>query len=123
MSQSSLSTPRLLAEFLGTALLLATVVAAQPISVSGDIVLVQDPTGAITNLVGMNNQAIFPSHQEQFCRAAFNAARGAGLAGAGAAAGGDAGGGSEKSRSRCSPSRGSAAATRSRSSENAAAVS
>lgn len=58
---------------------LATVVAAQPISVSGDIVLVQDPTGAITNLVGMNNQAIFPSHQEQFCRAAFNAARGAGL--------------------------------------------
>jgi hypothetical protein len=52
----------------------ATLAAAQPVTFNGDIVLVQDPTGAITDLVGMNNQAIFPSHQEQFCCAAFNAA-------------------------------------------------
>ncbi|MFO0596045.1 MAG: MYXO-CTERM sorting domain-containing protein [Myxococcaceae bacterium] len=52
---------------------------AQPISVNGNIVLVQDPTGSITNLVGMQNMSILPSHQEQFCRAAFNAARSAGL--------------------------------------------
>lgn len=58
----------------------ATLAAAQPVTFNGDIVLVQDPTGAITDLVGMNNQAIFPSHQEQFCRAAFNAARANGLA-------------------------------------------
>lgn len=50
------------------------------VTFNGDVVLVQDPTGAITDLVGMNNQTIFPSHQEQFCRAAFNAARAGGLA-------------------------------------------
>lgn len=52
---------------------------AQPVTLNGDIVIVQDPTGAINELVGMNNSAIFPSHQEQFCRAAYNAARGAGI--------------------------------------------
>lgn len=51
------------------------------VSYNGDIVVVQDPQGAITNLVaGMGNPVIFPSPQEQFCRAAFNAARAGGLA-------------------------------------------
>ena len=52
---------------------------AQPVTLNGDIVIVQDPTGSITDLVGMNNSSIFPSHQEQFCRAAYNAARAAGI--------------------------------------------
>ncbi len=44
------------------------------VAVVGDIVLVTDPTGSITNLVtGMG--AILPSPQEQFCRAAYNQAR------------------------------------------------
>lgn len=50
------------------------------VSFRGDLVIVQDPSGAINNLVSMNNQAILPSQQEQFCRAAFNAARAGGLA-------------------------------------------
>ncbi len=45
----------------------------------GDILVVQDPTGSINALIGMDNMAIFPSKQEQFCRAAFNAARAGGL--------------------------------------------
>ncbi len=53
---------------------------AQSVSFNGDVVLVQDPTGALTGLVGTDNMTIFPSHQEQFCRAAFNAARAGGLA-------------------------------------------
>ncbi|MFZ5440736.1 MAG: hypothetical protein ACOZQL_12065 [Myxococcota bacterium] len=60
-------------------LLVAASVRAQ-VLFAGDVVLIRDPNGAITNLVGMNNQTIFPSHQEQFCRAAFNAARAGGLA-------------------------------------------
>ncbi|MBE2252411.1 MAG: hypothetical protein IAE78_22960 [Myxococcus sp.] len=49
------------------------------VSINNDIVIVADPGGAITGLVGMNNMSIFPSKQEQFCRAAFNAARAGGL--------------------------------------------
>lgn len=64
------------------AALLTTISAAaiaQPVTLNGDILLVQDPTGAINELVGMNNTSLFPSHQEQFCRAAFNAARASGI--------------------------------------------
>lgn len=60
-------------------LLLSTVVAAQPVQLVGDIVVIQDPGGTITNLVS-NMGAFLPSPQEQFCRAAFNAARANGLA-------------------------------------------
>lgn len=60
------------------ALLLASVSGAQ-VSIANDIVIVGDPSGAINALVGMNNMSIFPSKQEQFCRAAFNAARLGGL--------------------------------------------
>lgn len=49
--------------------------ASAQVQVVGDIVVVQDPTGAITNLNSMNNMSLIPSKQEQFCRAAFNAAR------------------------------------------------
>ncbi len=50
------------------------------VSFNGDIVIVQD-TGAITDLVAsMGSPVIFPSPQEQFCRAAYNAARAGGLA-------------------------------------------
>src|SRR3954452_24874778 len=44
----------------------------------GDLYIVQDPSGAITNLTSMMNMTIFPSPQEQFCRAAFNAIRAGG---------------------------------------------
>ncbi len=57
----------------------ATAASAQNIGFAGNIVIVPDPTGAITELVGMENMSILPSHQEQFCRAAFNAARAGGL--------------------------------------------
>jgi hypothetical protein len=50
------------------------------VSIVNDLVVVQDPGGGINGLVGMNNMSIFPSKQEQFCRAAFNAARQGGLA-------------------------------------------
>lgn len=49
------------------------------VSVVNDVVVVSDPTGAINGLVSLNNMSIFPSMQEQFCRAAFNAARLGGL--------------------------------------------
>lgn len=65
--------------FLSTLIFVAASASAQ-VMYAGDTVLVRDPTGAITDLVGMNNQTIFPSHQEQFCRAAYNAARAGGLA-------------------------------------------
>lgn len=46
------------------------------VSVVGDIVVVSDPSGAITNLVaGMNPGVPIPSPQEQFCRAAYNQLR------------------------------------------------
>lgn len=57
------------------AVALAASVAFAQVSVVGDIVVVQDPTGAITNLVAGMNGAILPSPQEQFCRAAYNAMR------------------------------------------------
>ncbi|MBM4779184.1 MAG: hypothetical protein GQE15_15870 [Archangiaceae bacterium] len=50
------------------------------VSIVNDIVVVQDPGGQINALVGFDNMSIFPSKQEQFCRAAFNAARAGGLA-------------------------------------------
>lgn len=51
------------------------------VSFNGDIVVVQDTSGAITDLVAsMGSPVIFPSPQEQFCRAAYNAARAGGLA-------------------------------------------
>lgn len=58
-----------------TALISGGLAWAQPVSLQGDLVVVQDPDGGITGLVGMENMSIIPSHQEQFCRAAFNAAR------------------------------------------------
>lgn len=63
-------------------MLLATIstgALAQPVSLNGDILLVQDPTGAINDLLGMDNMSILPSKQEQFCRAAYNASRAAGV--------------------------------------------
>jgi MYXO-CTERM domain-containing protein len=62
------------------ALFVSSLASAQSIGIAGNIVVVPDPTGAITDLVGMENMSILPSHQEQFCRAAFNAARAGGLA-------------------------------------------
>lgn len=59
-------------------LLLGSAAMAQ-VSVVNDIVVVRDPGGAINGLLSMQNMSIFPSHQEQFCRAAFNAARAGGL--------------------------------------------
>lgn len=59
---------------------LSSAVAAAQVSYQGNLVVVQDPSGSINNLLGMNNTAILPSKQEQFCRAAFNAARAGGLA-------------------------------------------
>lgn len=50
------------------------------VSFTNDIVVVQDPSGSITNLVASMGPVIFPSPQEQFCRAAYNAARAGGLA-------------------------------------------
>ncbi len=58
---------------------LAGVSFAQPVQMVGDIVVIQDPNGAITNLVSATG-ALIPSPQEQFCRAAFNTARASGLA-------------------------------------------
>ena len=58
---------------------ISAVASAQPVSLVGDIVVIQDPGGGINALVGMDNMSIFPSHQEQFCRAAFNTARAAGI--------------------------------------------
>jgi hypothetical protein len=55
-------------------LLMARAALAQ-VSVVGDIVVIQDPTGAITNLVTSTTPVIFPSPQEQFCRAAYNQMR------------------------------------------------
>ncbi|MFT3708768.1 MAG: hypothetical protein QM817_14055 [Archangium sp.] len=52
---------------------------AQPVSIDGNIILVQDPNGAINALVGMQNMSILPSHQEQFCRQAYNTVRAAGI--------------------------------------------
>ncbi|MDP1920386.1 MAG: hypothetical protein Q8L14_29350 [Myxococcales bacterium] len=63
-------------------LLLAPLVAGlslAQVSINNDIVIVADPSGAINGLVGMDNMSIFPSPQEQFCRAVFNAARAGGL--------------------------------------------
>lgn len=63
-------------------LLLAPLIAGlaqAQVSINNDIVIVADPSGAINGLVGMGNMGIFPSKQEQFCRAAFNAARAGGL--------------------------------------------
>lgn len=60
-------------------LFVAGVASAQSVGLAGNIVIVQDPNGAITGLVGMDNTSILPSHQEQFCRAAYNAARAGGL--------------------------------------------
>lgn len=55
---------------------LAASAAFAQVSVVGDIVVVQDPNGDLTNLVaGMNPGAIVPSPQEQFCRAAYNQLR------------------------------------------------
>lgn len=65
--------------FLSVAVAVAGVSLAQPVQMVGDIVVVQDPNGAITNLVS-NMGAFIPSPQEQFCRAAFNVARANGLA-------------------------------------------
>jgi hypothetical protein len=59
-------------------LLAAGVALAQPVQMVGDIVVIQDPNGAITNLVSSMG-AFIPSPQEQFCRAAFNVARTHGL--------------------------------------------
>lgn len=61
------------------AALVSSVAAAQPVTLNGDIVLIQDPNGAFNGLLGMNNMSILPSKQEQFCRAAFNTARAAGI--------------------------------------------
>lgn len=56
------------------ATLLASLASAQ-VNVVNDILIVQDPSGQITRTLGMDNTSIFPSKAEQFCRAAFNAAR------------------------------------------------
>lgn len=61
------------------AVLVSALAAAQPVSIDGNIIVIQDPTGQINALVGMQNMSILPSHQEQFCRAAFNIARAAGI--------------------------------------------
>lgn len=58
---------------------LVSAVAAAQVSIDGNIIIVQDPTGQINALVGMQNMTILPSHQEQFCRAAYNVARQAGI--------------------------------------------
>ena len=62
-----------------TALLTISGAASAQVSQVGDILVVQDPSGAINNLIGMQNMAILPSKQEQFCRAAFNSVIAAGL--------------------------------------------
>lgn len=63
------------------AVLTMSTAAFSQVTITNDIVVVQDPQGAITNLVAtMGSPVIFPSPQEQFCRAAFNAARAGGLA-------------------------------------------
>jgi len=49
------------------------------VSINGNIIVVQDPTGQLNGVLGMNNMSIFPSKQEQFCRAAYNTMRAAGI--------------------------------------------
>lgn len=66
--------------FVTVAAVFVSATAFAQVSIANDIVAVQDPSGGINGLVGMNNMSIFPSKQEQFCRAAFNAARAGGLA-------------------------------------------
>ena len=58
---------------------ISAVAVAQPVTLNGDIVVIQDPTGTLNRLVGMDNMSILPSHPEQFCRAAFNTMRAAGM--------------------------------------------
>lgn len=53
--------------------------AAAQVSINGNLIVVQDPSGQMNDLLSMNNSSIFPSHQEQFCRAAYNAMRAAGI--------------------------------------------
>jgi hypothetical protein len=61
---------------LSLVLFLSAFPALAQVSVVGDIVVVQDPTGAITNLVtNMAPGVPIPSPQEQFCRAAYNQLR------------------------------------------------
>lgn len=60
-------------------LLTLSAAASAQVSQVGDIIVIQDPSGAINDYLGMDNMTILPSKQEQFCRAAFNAARAAGL--------------------------------------------
>ncbi|MDP3157913.1 MAG: hypothetical protein Q8N23_34905 [Archangium sp.] len=69
----------MIARLLTLCLLTISVASRAQVSQVGDILVVQDPGGSINALVGMENMAIFPSKQEQFCRAAFNAARAAGV--------------------------------------------
>ncbi len=69
----------MIARLLTLCLLTISAAAGAQVSQVGDILVVQDPGGSINALVGMENTAIFPSKQEQFCRAAFNAARAGGL--------------------------------------------
>ena len=47
----------------------------------GEVVVVPDPSGAITNLIaGDVGPNIYPNRQEQFCRAAYNNMRASGHA-------------------------------------------
>lgn len=58
---------------------LASTSSTAQVSTVGDLYVVQDPSGSITNLVAsMMPGSIFPPPQEQFCRAAFNAIRASG---------------------------------------------
>lgn len=69
----------MIARLLTLSLITISVASRAQVSQVGDILVVQDPGGTINALIGMDNMAIFPSKQEQFCRAAFNAARAAGV--------------------------------------------
>lgn len=53
--------------------LVASTAALGQISTVGDLVVVQDPGGQITNL--LTGGAVLPAPAEQFCRAAYNSAR------------------------------------------------
>lgn len=53
--------------------------ASAQVVVNNDIVTVRDPTGALSGILSLDNMNIFPSKAEQFCRAAYNAARAGGL--------------------------------------------
>ncbi len=61
------------------AVVMTSAVTLGQVSFNNDIVVVADPSGTINGALGMGNMNIFPSKQEQFCRAAFNAARAGGL--------------------------------------------